>query len=238
MQTLTISAIQAALNNDWTNAVSINEDIIKEKADDLEALSRLAYAFIRLGKPDRAKRLYRKILSLDAYNSMARKNLDKLNSLPKNASVGSQKSSFHVSPGMFIEEPGKTKSVTLINPAPVRILTNICIGEFVTLYPKKHSVEVRRPDKTYIGALPDDIAFRLIRFLSGGNSYEACIKSIHKNNVSIFIRETARGKKYKDQPSFIGNSKDFPLSFTPREIKNALSEEDENSPDQEEENEE
>ena len=59
------------------------------------------------------------------------------------------------------------------------------------LSPKK-----RLPD------LPDDIAKRLIRFINGGNTYDAYIKAAEKNRITVFIREKKRTAKFKNQPTF------------------------------------
>ena len=58
-------------------------------------------------------------------------------------------------------------------------------------------------DKQFIGMLPDDIGRRLIRFMSSGNQYEAYVKSVDNNKVTIFARETKRTAKFKNQPSFL-----------------------------------
>ena len=108
-----------------------------------------------------------------------------------------------LSPNLFIEEPGKTKTIILTNIAPVNVLSQLSIGDTVVLTAKKHSIEVRDINKTYIGALPDDLAFRLLRFLKGGNSYHVCIKNTAKNNVTVFIRETKRGKRIGSRPTFL-----------------------------------
>ena len=53
-------------------------------------------------------------------------------------------------------------------------------GEEVVLKTKKHAVEIRTPTDIYLGALPDDIACRLIKFIGGGNTYGVHIKSVKK----------------------------------------------------------
>jgi hypothetical protein len=47
--------------------------------------------------------------------------------------------------------------------------------------------------------------------MQGGNTYEACIKSIQDKDLMIFVRETKRAGKFKSMPS-------FPLSDIPRQI--------------------
>jgi len=61
--------------------------------------------------------------------------------------------------------------------------------------------------------LPDNISNRLIKLIDGGNAYEACIKSLDKHKVTIFIKETVRASRFKFQPSFITSDK-HPLEYS------------------------
>ncbi len=203
MSDQTVIAIQAALANDWEKAINTNKSILKENPEDINSMNRLAFALTQIRKLDEAKKLYKKILTIDKYNTIARKNLEKIESYPKSSKAQFQNTIFALSPSLFIEEPGKTKTVTLTNIAPSSILSHINIGDETVLFPKRHSLEVRTRNKVYLGALPDDIAFRLLRLIKAGNSYQANIKNVSKNSISVFIREIKKGKRYANQPSFI-----------------------------------
>jgi len=197
-------AINAALSSDWEKAISTNEAILKEFKEDVETLNRLAYAYSQIDKFEKARKIYRKVLLIDRYNLIAKKNLEKIISLASSTKFKNiPRIKTKLSAGHFIEEPGKTKTITLINIAPVAILSRMRIGDPVVLNAKKHSIEVRDQNKIYLGALPDDLAFRLLRFLKAGNSYLSCIKNLQKKSISIFIREIERGKRLQGQPTFI-----------------------------------
>lgn len=205
MQNLQQLAIDAALDCKWEEAVSLNTKLLDENPIDIDALKRLGYAYIQTNLYEKAKKTYKKILSIDPFNCIAQKNLQKILSfkhLPK-AKKKETTEHTHLSPSIFIEEPGKTKSVQLKNLAPTSILSQLQIADEVFLFPKKHTVEIRDRNKTYIGILPDDISFRLVPLMTGGNQYQACIKNIQKNTISVYIREVCRGKKFKFQPSFL-----------------------------------
>lgn len=219
-------AIDAALSQDWEKAISTNSEILKVKEADIEALSRLAYAYLKMNKIDKAKKIYHSILSIDKYNFVAQKNLDKINSPPKNKNFTASKTNTQLSPHLFIEEPGKTKTVTLTNIAPISTLSKLSIGDTVILYPKKHSIEIRDSGKTYLGALPDDIAFRLLKFLKAGNLYHVLVKNIAKNSISVYVRELARGKRFRFQPTFLPTLNEY-TPGTSRVVKRALKEEGE-----------
>lgn len=235
MTNLTSSAVKAALNNEWENAISLNQQIIEQCPNDLGALNRLAFAYIQKNEIEKAKRIYKKIIAIDHYNQIAKKNLEKINHLPKKSKLLPLNKNKHasLSPSLFIEEPGKTKTICLINIAPISKLYHLNIGEMVNLYPKKHSIEIRDQNKTYLGALPDDVAFKLIRYINAGNEYCAYLRNISRNTISIFVRETKRGKKFSSQPSFTTNLTIY--STTQNREESRDDEADDEKPSQEEE---
>lgn len=225
MPNLSQKAIDAALSCKWKEAISINEEILKINSGDIATLNRLAYAYTQIGSITKAKKIYKEVLSHDQYNSIAQKNLNKINSLPKKMSAykNQPRETIHLSPSLFIEEPGKTKTVVLTHLAPRNVLSKLRIGDTAVFCSKKHSIEVRDLSKTYLGALPDDISFRMMHFLKAGNTYHVCIKNIGKNSVSVFIKELKRDKRLHNQPTFTLCNHDY-ASSTPKELKRAIKE--------------
>lgn len=219
MSNLSQIAITAALSKDWQKAISANESLVKENKNDINTLNRLAHAYTQIGKLEQAKKLYKKILNIDKYNIIALKNLDKLTTFVKSSKhiLGYKTTSYSLSPSLFIEEPGKTKTVSLRNTAPAAILSHLNPGDKVMLFPKKHSIDIRTLNKVYIGTLPDDFAFRLLRFLKAGYDYETYVKNASKNTVTIFIREVKRAKKFISQPSFLTTTAKTKISQTTKE---------------------
>jgi len=201
-------AIGCALAQNWKEAIQINLQIIKQERTNIDAHNRLGYAYMKNGQPIKSKEIFIKVLKLDPYNQIAQKNLKKISLLKK----GTIKivSCEDISPLLFLEEPGKTKIVDCINTAPMNALSVLTCGQKIQLVPKAHSIDVRDMQNTYIGALPDDLAFRLLKLMDAGNEYAVFVKGVSKNCVSIFIRETKRGKKLTNQPSFIGSTNYMP----------------------------
>lgn len=219
-ESLAQTAITAALTSNWQQAAKINEKILRLDKNNVEALNRLARAHGCLGQVQKAQNLYKKVLAVDPYNIIALKNLEKLS---KSVMLG------HIKPSggtltngevqtdsngqgtiinlsqVFLDEPGKTKLVSLLNLAPPSILASLNCGDKLVINAKNHSISVSSPNGTYLGAFPDDLAHRLIAFISGGNQYEAYVKSSSTKNLTIFVRETLRSVKFSNQPSF--NSK-------------------------------
>lgn len=201
MTELIQKAINCALCNRWSEAIDLNGQILKKDKKNVGALNRLGFAYLQLGKISEAKQTFEKVLTIDKYNLIAQRNLNKLDSnqtKTKSAAV----SNHLISPLLFLEDPGKTKLIQCVNAAPQHILAQAYCGQEVLLKTKNHCIEIRDLENTYLGALPDDISFRLLKLISARNEYIVHIKNVEKNLISVFIREIKRGKKYCDQPSF------------------------------------
>jgi tetratricopeptide (TPR) repeat protein len=198
MPSLKSQAIQTALVGDWNNAVTLNQSILLEDPNDIDTLNRLAFAFLSLGNTKEAKNLYEKVLSLDMKNPIALRNLKRLN-----------ENQFKISNtplnNLFIEEPGKTKVMELLNIADKKVVAYLRSGEMIELRIKRNRIFALNSENQFIGMLPDDICQRLIKFINAGNEYEAYIRTVDSNRVSVFVRETKRVKKFRDQPSFVNN---------------------------------
>ena len=193
-------AIKTALTGDWETAIALNEELLKETPDDIETLNRLALAFSIMGKAEKAKTMYLKVLEIDALNSIAQKGLRRLKSDSSKKTDRSENLSVN---NTFIEETGKTKVVELINTAQPEILSKLKMGQYVDLSIKRLKIFVLERDSQYLGVLPDDIGKRLIKFIKSGSKYEAYIKSSSPNSVSVFVREIKKSARFKDQPSFV-----------------------------------
>ena len=192
-------AIKAALSSNWQRAVEFNQEILKENPENVDTLNRLGYALFKLGKIEEARPQFRKALKIDRYNLVASKNLKRLK---KMKNVNPQKEKASVTPSLFLEEPGKTKIVVLVKIASQKNLFSLSIGQPVVLHPKRYAIEIRTEDKTYLGVIPDDLSFRLIRLIKNDYRYKALIKNVKENFLSIFLREIKGGRKLKGQPSF------------------------------------
>jgi hypothetical protein len=137
-----------------------------------------------------SKRTYQKVLRLDAYHQIALKNLKKLGSLSKKDLVKS--TAIHTtSPLMFLEEPGKTKIVECVHIAPSQVLSRLASGQEVFLKAKNHVVEVRDEQDRYLAAIPDDLSFKLIKFLAGGTRLSAAKGADAKSLKNIFTKHPA-----------------------------------------------
>ncbi len=197
-------AIQLALHGDWEKAIELNQEILLQDPNDFETLNRIAFAYTALRKNKEAVKTYEKVLTLDNQNPIALKNLKRIQATKKTNGVKNHIPNFAaLADTMFIEENGKTKIIDLINVAQLQIIAHLMTGEMVHLRIKRSKIFVLDVNTTFIGMLPEDIGKRLIKFMEGGNKYEACIKAISKKGIMIFIKEVKRANKFKNQPSFL-----------------------------------
>lgn len=198
---LKTQAIQTALQGDWNTAIQLNKSLIKEDPLDIDAFNRLALAYTITGKIKEAKSTYQKVVNLDPLNSIALRNLKKL----KDKNIKSNPNSSYQINNSFLEEPGKTKVIELINIAQPRVIEELRTGQSLLLSVKRLKIFVS-DQKQYVGVLPDDIAKRLIKFIKAGGIYEAYLKSTNPHKAHVFIKEIKKPTRFKDQPSFLSNS--------------------------------
>lgn len=197
IQSLATQAIKASQDRNWEQSIKLNEEIVELEQNNIGALNRLAFAYLQAGKTAKAKKAYETVLSLEHHNSIAQKYLalikQKVDIIPPSA----------VSHEDFIEEPGKTKSVSLQRLADPDVLQRTSSATPCELVVKKHRVDVKTLEsKVYLGSLPDDIAFRLQRLIESGNKYSVFVQSTGKRSCIVFIKEVSRGQGVHSTPSF------------------------------------
>ncbi len=202
-------AIAAALSANWEEALRINKQIFETEPQNTDVLNRLARAYFELGDLSESKRYYQQSLKYDPYNQIAIKFLKRIESFGKKGTrneIRINSSPIQITPDFFIEQPGKTKSVSLVKVAEPQRLSLLSPGEFVKLVPKSRSISVTTPSDEYLGAIPDDLSHILLRLIKGGNKYSAFIKTIKTNSLSILIHEVFRAARFRNQPSFLDSS--------------------------------
>lgn len=187
-------AIEAAKNRDWEEAVAINSQIIETNSSDTGALTRLGVAYMQTDEKNQAKQMFQQVLTLDPSNNLAKKHLQKL----KTNQVSTLPS---FSRNYFIEEPGKTKTVELCRLAGKNILDTLSVGQQCSLKQKSRYISVE-VDGQNIGALPEDLSFRLSKLINSGNTYSCTIRSCSNNTCFVYLKETHRSPENVDIHSF------------------------------------
>ncbi len=203
-------AIDAALSSDWQEATKINQKILTLATNNVEALNRLAKAFMCAGEIDKAQKTYKKVLEIDPYNIIAIKNYEKISKLTNIATnkangvtIKNMNSNGHINLStVFLFEPGKTKTINLLNLASPAVLAALNCGDLLQILTKKHAIAITTQEGIYLGALPDDISVKMIGYIQGGNKYEVFVKYATTKSLTIFIREAERAARFANQPSF------------------------------------
>lgn len=206
-------AISAALTGDWQKAVEINLEITSVTPKDTDALNRLSRAYAELGKLAKARKTAQQVLSVDPFNSIASKSLEKWKGLKSGDTLQAPPSP----PETFLEEPGKTKIVSLIHLGSLKLLAELDAADEVKLDTHSHRVAVNTINGKYIGRLPDDLSARIKKLTDLGNVYQAYIKCADKTDTKVFIKEVKRSSKLADTQSFPAEKIDY-ISFTPPEL--------------------
>jgi tetratricopeptide (TPR) repeat protein len=206
-------AISFALSGNWKEAIRVNLEILDENPEDVEAFCRLSKAYFELGKFQDAREVTKKVLNIDPVNPIALKFQERLK-LAKKSKNESKNQNLGES---FLEDPGRTKLITLLNLGKSESLSGLDPGEEVKLSCYSHKVAITNFEGKYIGKIPDDIAARLRNLIKEGNKYQVLIKSIEAKQVTVFIREIERGLKVKNVASFSPEKIEY-VSFTPPEL--------------------
>ncbi len=220
-------AINAAINAQWQNAISLNEEIISQDKENVDAYLRLGFAYLQINKIKEAKKYYNKALKLQPGNQIAFQHLERIKILETRTRAGHKaiKKGFSLDPNVFLEMPGKTKSVSLVNLGQKDILARLTIGQEVILKVKKRRIEIRTKSEEYIGSLPDDISKRLIIFIKAGSKYMAFIKEVNLNRIVVFLKEDRKGRKVLRYTSFPQRIQSRVGEFPPEEGKETEEEE-------------
>lgn len=203
-------AVSFALAGSWEDALKTNLEILSGSPEDIDALNRLARCYAEMGEMKKAVATTQKVLKIDPTNSIAQKCLLKW----KSARPGEAHKYCAGSGEAFLEESGKTKMITLINPGDSTIFANLNSGDEVKLAAFAHKVSVVDEDDKYIGCLPDDLAARLRNFMKKGNKYQVLIKSIDSKDITVLIREL---ENKTGVASFPPEKIDY-VTFTPPEL--------------------
>lgn len=211
-QTLSNQAIDAAMDCRWDEALKLNKKIIKDDPKNIDALNRQARVYMEMGKLSLAKKSYSEVIKIDPYNPIAVKNLKIIKSFKVKNTAKSEEGlpqlngTTKLSASLFLQEPGKTKIVNLLNVAEPQKLSKAFCGMTVSMVVKNRKITVVDNDDNYLGVMPDDVNHHLLKLVRGGNKYDLFIKAIKVNGLAVLVKETYRSNRFKNQPSFLENT--------------------------------
>jgi hypothetical protein len=194
-------AVQLAIAGKWDEAVKLNRFIIESYGTDEETQNRLGKALSELGKLKDAKAAYEVALKLNPMNSIAKKNAARINAL-LHQKEGLKVGGTRVDLNLFVEEMGKTV-ITTLDPGPgVDICSKVAAGDVAELRADGDGVAAETSRGVKLGLLEAKLARRLIKFMRGGNRYQAGVTSCEGNTVKLIVRETYQDPHFAGKPSF------------------------------------
>ena len=201
----TKKAIDLAMQSRWSDAIALNQSIIDDFPDDLEAYNRLGKALTEIGRIRDAKVAFSSSLSLSPNNPIARKNLDRLHQLDD--SYSAEPTFERTIDDTFIEEIGKTTVTALVNLEPPKVLLKEAPGHQMRLRLEEGIIKVTGLGGAFLGQVEPRLAARLVRLIKSGNRYEATVRSVGKEILLAIVREVYQ------HPSQTGV-----MSFPPKDI--------------------
>ena len=194
-------AVQLAIAGKWDEAVKLNRFIIESFGTDEETQNRLGKALSELGKLKDAKAAYEVALKLNPMNSIAKKNAARINAL-LHQKEGLKVGGTRVDLNLFVEEMGKTVITTLDSPPSSDICSKVAAGDVAELRIDGDGVVAETSRGVRLGLLEAKLARRLIKFMRGGNRYQAGVTACDGNQVKLIVRETYQDPKFLGKPSF------------------------------------
>lgn len=198
-------AVDAAIRSLWDEAIKLNKQIVTHEKNNLSAYLRLGFAYLQKRNLKDAKTYYSRALKLQPTNNVAKENIERIKILEGKHSKKDTAFEGKLDPNLFLEIPGKTKSVTLVNLGQKNTLARLNVGQEVILAVKKRKVEVRTLAQEYIGTLPDDLSRRLLLFLNAKSKYIVHIKEASLSRIIVFIKEEKKGRQVGPYLSFPSN---------------------------------
>lgn len=199
-------AINHAANNAWEEAINDNLRVL-ELGSDAATYNRLGKAYLELGQYDKALEFYRETLNANPSNTVARKNVARLEQL-QGLEGGGVRSKIreHVDPQIFIVETGKTALTTLTKIATNDVVMRLTTGEKLEIVREPNGTDIKLQDGEgrTIGHLEPHLAQRLIQMMDGGNGYSVVVANLEAGMVKVLIREIYQSPEQRAMVSFPG----------------------------------
>lgn len=202
-------AVSLALQGQWQEAVAANRSILERFPEDVETYNRLGRALMEIGEYAEAKKAYERTLQLDAFNSIAKKNLNRLALMGKRTvKAGTRKASTRkasarkVVADIFVEETGRARVVKLVSLAAKEVLAKMAPGEEVTPYAEGQRFLVKNKEGDCLGEVEPKYGARLAKLTKAGNRYIAAVHSFSDKEMKVIVREAYQHPSQVGRPSF------------------------------------
>jgi tetratricopeptide (TPR) repeat protein len=198
-------AVKQAQEGEWEEAITTNRNIINLFPLEPEAYNRLGKAYSELGQYAEAHQAYAQTLKINPNNTIAKKNLERLEAL-KDVSTPVPIGANAIDSRFFIAEPGKAGTSDLINLASAAVISRVNIGDKLSLAVDGHRLLIRNAAGEIIGQVEPRLANRLITYMQGGNRYAATIMSKEQGVVRVILLEEYQHPSMFGKVSFTSQS--------------------------------
>jgi hypothetical protein len=202
-------AVGLALQGQWREAVAANKSILERFPDDVETCNRLGRALMEIGEYSEARKTYERTLELDGFNSIAKKNLNRLSLMGKRAAkasarkAGTRKADVRkVVADIFVEETGRAKVVKLVSLAAREVVAKMAPGEEVAPYVEGQRLLVKNKEGDCLGEVEPKYGARLAKLAKAGNRYIAAVHSLSDKEMKVIVREVYQHPSQAGRPSF------------------------------------
>lgn len=197
-------ARQASLDAQWDEAITLNQQIVDRAPKDAEAHNRLGRAYLTLRRYGEATDAYSNALRADPANLIARRNLQRLESLRHQVPAAPDAARTTPMPrtAVFIEEVGKTWVDELINPIAREELSDVLPAEQLQLEVDGERLVVRRLDGRRVGEIEAKTAERVIALIESGNRYDVYALGLSAPGLRVILREVHRVPSQAGKLSF------------------------------------
>jgi tetratricopeptide (TPR) repeat protein len=199
-------AIELAAKSRWQEAVDINRQLIA-LGEDADTYNRLGKAYFELGQLAEARDTYQNALRLNPSNTIAKKNLARLQELLARGGevlAPTKTTRQLVDLRLFITETGRTCLTSLVDVPRSAVVDSIVTGEKVDLQLEGRNVVVIDADSNIIGRLEPKLAQRLGELIAGGNRYATAIAHVNGPQIRLLIREIYQDPSQRGRISFPG----------------------------------
>ncbi|HKB19246.1 MAG TPA: hypothetical protein VKF28_09420, partial [Candidatus Dormibacteraeota bacterium] len=102
---------------------------------------------------------------------------------------------------LFVEEMGKTV-ITTLESSSADICSKVAAGDVAELKIEGDGIVAETSRGVRLGLLEAKLARRLIKFMRGGNRYQAGVTSCDGSSVKLIVRETYQDPRFAGKPSF------------------------------------
>ena len=193
-------SLNAALGGEWQEALDLNQQILERFGVDEETNNRTGKALTELGRLDEALGQFKSTLELNPLNRIAIKQTSRIQELMQQK-VELPKAQAAVDVNLFVEEVGKT-ALAHVTLEPGFDAALLAPGDQVQLAVAKDRLAVKEAGGTLAGYVEAKLGRRVLKFMAGGNQYNAAVATADDNGVRIIIRETRQAPEFAGVPSF------------------------------------